>query len=241
MDYQAFQATLSSPVMWIVSAPLVIISVSQAIMFLGRCRKEAAAIGISKEKVNSAMRSSALTALGPSLSPVIVMLSLIVSIGAPTAWMRLCDVGAARTELGVCSLMASLLGVEMNTETFGAEAFTYSLWGMALNNFGWLGMVFFFTHRMDGITAKMEEKFDSKWIKVMMNSASIGLFAYLLINQIQSLAMTKLTPAVIGAVMQLLITKGFRKNKRLQELSLGISLLCGMLITQALINAGIVA
>ena len=129
----------------------------------------------------------------------------------------------------------------MNTESFGAEAFTYSLWGMALNNFGWLGMVFFFTHRMDSITAKMEEKFNPAWIKVMMTSASVGLFAYLLINQIKTLAMTKLAPAIIGAGMQLIITTFLKGNKRLQELSLGISLLCGMLITQALINAGIVA
>ena len=49
--------------------------------------------------------------------------------------MRLCDVGAARTELGVISLTSTLAGAEVGSASFGTEAFSYALWGMALNNF----------------------------------------------------------------------------------------------------------
>ena len=131
-----FQQMINSPGLWIVSSFLVIISVSQAVVFMRAALKEASSIGIDKDRRKAAIRSASITALGPSLSPVITLLSLIVVVGAPTTWMRLCDVGAARTELGVVSLTSTLAGVEVGSAAFGSQAFSYALWGMALNNFG---------------------------------------------------------------------------------------------------------
>ncbi len=87
-----------------------------------RGTKEASNLGIEKTGIK-AIRSASVTAIGPSLSPVITLLSLVAVIGAPTTWMRLCDVGAARTELGVISLTSNLSGVEVGSAAFGAEAF----------------------------------------------------------------------------------------------------------------------
>ena len=66
--------------------------------------KRAKELGIEKERYIPAIRSAAITSIGPSLSPVIVLLSMIAVVGAPTAWMRLNDVGAARTELSMVAI-----------------------------------------------------------------------------------------------------------------------------------------
>ena len=131
-----FQKMINSPGLWLVSSILVIISVSQAIVFMRAALKEASVVGIAKEKKAAAIRSACITAIGPSLSPVITLLSLVAVVGAPTTWMRLCDVGAARTELGVLALTSNLAGVEVGSAEFGAQAFSFGLWGMALNNLG---------------------------------------------------------------------------------------------------------
>ncbi|HGM3773579.1 TPA: DUF5058 family protein [Clostridioides difficile] len=231
-----FQEMINSPGLWIVSSFLVIISVVQAIVFMKAALKEASNLGIERNGIKAAIRSASVTAIGPSLSPVITLLSLVAVIGAPTTWMRLCDVGAARTELGVISLTSNLSGVEVGSAAFGAEAFSYALWGMALNNLGWLFVVFILGHRMRGIVEKMNMKYNPTWVKKLLAGATVGLFAYLLSNQIKTFEIPKLTPAIISAIVMLVLTTLFKKNQRLQELSLGIAMLIGMFGTQIILS-----
>ncbi|EGT4231425.1 TPA: DUF5058 family protein [Clostridioides difficile] len=231
-----FQEMINSPGLWIVSSFLVIISVVQAIVFMKSALKEASNLGIERKGIKAAIRSASVTAIGPSLSPVITLLSLVAVIGAPTTWMRLCDVGAARTELGVISLTSNLSGVEVGSAAFGAEAFSYALWGMALNNLGWLLVVFILGHRMRGIVEKMNVRYNPTWVKKLLAGATVGLFAYLLSNQIKTFEIPKLTPAVISAIVMLVLTTLFKKNQRLQELSLGIAMLIGMFGTQIVLS-----
>ncbi|MBJ8572423.1 DUF5058 family protein [Clostridioides difficile] len=231
-----FQEMINSPGLWIVSSFLVIISVVQAIVFMKAALKEASNLGIERKGIKAAIRSASVTAIGPSLSPVITLLSLVAVIGAPTTWMRLCDVGAARTELGVISLTSNLSGVEVGSAAFGAEAFSYALWGMALNNLGWLFVVFILGHRMRGIVEKINMKYNPTWVKKLLAGATVGLFAYLLSNQIKTFEVPKLTPAIISAIVMLVLTTLFKKNQRLQELSLGIAMLIGMFGTQIILS-----
>ncbi|MDN9636913.1 DUF5058 family protein [Clostridioides difficile] len=231
-----FQEMINSPGLWIVSSFLVIISVVQAIVFMKAALKEASNLGIERKGIKAAIRSASVTAIGPSLSPVITLLSLVAVIGAPTTWMRLCDVGAARTELGVISLTSNLSGVEVGSAAFGAEAFSYALWGMALNNLGWLFVIFILGHRMRGIVEKMNMKYNPTWVKKLLAGATVGLFAYLLSNQIKTFEIPKLTPAIISAIVMLVLTTLFKKNQRLQELSLGIAMLIGMFGTQIILS-----
>lgn len=231
-----YQSMINSPGLWIVSSFLVVISVSQAVVFMRAALKEASSIGIDKERRRAAIRSASITALGPSLSPVITLLSLIVVVGAPTTWMRLCDVGAARTELGVLALTSQLAGVDVGSAAFGSQAFSYALWGMALNNFGWLFVVFILGHRMNKVVTNMNAKYDPAWVKKLLAGATLGLFAYLLSNQIKAMTMPKLTPAIISAVVMFVLTTVFKKNQRLQELSLGIAMLVGMFGAQLIFS-----
>ncbi|CZR96038.1 MULTISPECIES: DUF5058 family protein [Clostridioides] len=231
-----FQEMINSPGLWVVSSFLVIISVVQAIVFMKAALKEASALGIERKGIKAAIRSASVTAIGPSLSPVITLLSLVAVIGAPTTWMRLCDVGAARTELGVISLTSNLSGVEVGSAAFGAEAFSYALWGMALNNLGWLFIVFILGHRMSGIVEKMNMKYNPVWVKKLLAGATVGLFAYLLSNQIKTFEIPKMTPAIISSIVMLVLTTLFKKNQRLQELSLGIAMLIGMFGTQIILS-----
>ena len=82
---------------------------------------------------------------------------------------------------------------------------------------------------MSGVVEKMNTKYNPVWVKKLLAGATVGLFAYLLANQIQDLQMPKLTPAIISAVVMLLLTTVLKKYQRLQELALGISMLVGMI------------
>ena len=187
-----------------------------------------------RERCVAGMRSAMITAIGPAFAPVIVLLALIAVLGAPTAWMRLNDVGAARTELAMVTLSAKVIGVDPQSAAINLKAYTYSLWGMALNNVGWMLVALLFTHRMGTMVTKLNQKYDPKWIKYLMSGASIGLFAFLLSGQLVNAKINNWYAAFISAASMLLISKIFKKHQRLQELALGISMIVGMLLTTAI-------
>ena len=231
-----FQAMINSPGLWIASSVMVIATMVQALVFFRTSLKEAHEIGIERQRYRAGIRSAIITSIGPSFSPVIVLLSMVAVIGAPTTWMRLCDVGAARTELAVISLAAGMAGAEVGTESFGTTAFSYSLWAMALDNLGWLVIVLLLNHRMSGIVVKMNEKLNPKWVKLLMGGATLGLFAYLLTNQLVGKTSIKWAAAILSGVIMLVLTTAFKKHQRIQELALGISMLGGMFLTQAIMG-----
>ena len=230
---------VNSPGLWIASSFMVIAVVGMAVIFFNAGIKEAKRIKIPKERYKAGIRSAAISAIGPSLSPVVILLSMIAIVGAPTTWMRLSDVGAGRTEIAVISMAANSAGAAVGTSGFGLKAFTYSLWAMALNNFGWLFVVLVFTHRMDKGVEILYSKFNKKWIKMLLAGSTLGLFGYLLTGQLisstkGSINSKNVAAALISAVCAAIITKAFPKNKRLKEVSLGISMIAGMAGAQIL-------
>jgi len=231
-----FQEIINGKDIWLASSIMVIVSLVQSAFFLKVSWQEAGTLGFSRKQRIACIRSAALTAAGPSLSPIIIMISMIAIVGAPTTWMVLNNVGAARTELAVITIAANFAGVDANSIDMGMKAFTYALWAIALNGFGWLVVVFLLNHRMTHIVTRLNETYDQKWITAMMSGANLGLFAYLLSGQLVGKASSNYLAAVIAGATMLLLTQGLKKYQFLQEISLGLSLLVGMFLTQLIVN-----
>jgi len=230
------QAIMNSPGLWIASSFTVIVVIAQSIMFFRAGIKEAKRLEMPKERYISGLRSAMITAIGPSFASVIVLLSLLSIVGAPTTWMRLSDIGAARTEIAMITLSSGLLGIDPASAEFGVKAFSYSIWGMALNNLGWIMVALLLTHRMTKAVETLNTKYDPAWIKLLLYGATVGLFSYLLNKQVlgKGLDFSKITAAIISALAMFFITKLFKKNQRLQELGLGIAMLIGMFVSNAI-------
>lgn len=233
---------INSPGMWLACCPIVVVILSLSFIYFRIGLKRAKEIGLTREQYIPAIRSAAITSLGPSLSPVIVLLSMIAIVGAPTAWMRLNEVGAARTELSMVTMACGLLGIDPSSADFGVQAFSYATWGMALNDVGWFVVALLMTHRMGDAVDYLNRKYDRKWINMLMAGATLGVTGYLLANQIMSkllvtdadllLRMKGLLPALIAGMVMIIINRFFGKHQRLQELALGIAMLTGMFLAQ---------
>ena len=231
------QEVINSPGMWAASSIMIMVILMQSVIYLRASWKEGKRIGISRDKMTAGMRSAMITAVGPSLSPVIILLALIAVTGAPTTWMRMNDIGAARSELAMVAQATGVLGIEPSSPPqFGAEGFSYALWGMALNDFGWMFFTFILTHKMSEYVAKLNAKYDPQWIKLMTFGATIGLFAFLLSPRLVTLVPGNWVAAGASGATMLLISKLLSKHQRLQELALGIAMLVGMFLTAAVFN-----
>ncbi|GHS97381.1 hypothetical protein AGMMS50276_17320 [Synergistales bacterium] len=215
--------------MWVASGVMVLVIIVQCTLFMREALKGANVLGIPRERYMGAMRAAFFTTIGPALSPAIIMIGLVMIVGVPTAWMRLCDVGAARSELGALTIASKVIGVDPSSPDYDLVAYSYSMWGMALNNVGWMFFAVILTHRMSGIVTSLGKKYSVKRITYCTTGASVGLFAYLLANQIVvNHAVKKDVSAVAAALAMLLITYGLSKVKHLREFSLGIAMIVGM-------------
>lgn len=88
----------NSPLMWLGAAVAVGIVVFQSVLFFRKSLVAAKEAGISQEQINSAIKSSAISSIGPAVVILVTMISLIVSMGAPVSWMRLSFIGSVNYE-----------------------------------------------------------------------------------------------------------------------------------------------
>ena len=226
---ETLQAVQNSVGMWLASGVMIAVIVVQSVLFMREALIGARKYEIPRETCMKSIRAAFFTSIGPALSPAIVMVGLVMIVGVPTAWMRLCDVGAARSELGMIGIAADLIGVKPNTPQFDLRAYSYAMWGMAFNNFGWMAVALLLTHRMTGIVSALGKKYNEKRIAYCTVGASIGLFGYLLANQLViAPKMDKTVAALSAAAAMLFIVYGLKKYRRLKEFSLGIAMIVGM-------------
>lgn len=229
MNVQEF---MNSPMLWLLSSLMVINILVMASVFMKVAYKATQDTGMPKGEVIAGLRSAMITAIGPSFAPVIVLVALMAIIGGPTAWMRMNDIGAARTELAMAQISAEAAGSSLEGGALTLAGFIFILWGAALNNMGWIVIGGYGAPFLDKAVVYLKENFNATWVKLLMAGASFGLFATLLSNSIvkKNIDTNNLWAAIISFCVMVFIGKALAKYKRLQEFSLGISMLVGMFV-----------
>ncbi len=222
---------MNSPMLWAVSSIMIITILTEAMLFMRQAFKSAEKMGIPKSECMAGMRSAMITAIGPSFSPVIVLIALMAVLGGPTAWMRMNDIGAARTELAMSAIATGMVGSSMEAGKLSLIGFVFALWGMALNNSGWIVFGGYSASYLQGAVDYMNKKFDISWVKLLMAAAALGLFSSLLGASIiakGNIVVKNLFAGVVAYVAMTVISQIFKKYQRIQEFSLGLAMLIGM-------------
>jgi hypothetical protein len=227
---------MNSPMLWVMSSFMIINLFLMALMFLRLCFKNAEKLGIPKEECITGLRSAVFTAIGPAFAPVIVLIALMAVLGGPTAWMRMNDIGAARTELAMSAIATGMAGSSLEAGKLTMLGFIFALWGMALNNSGWIIIGGYGAPSLNKAVDYLKNNFNDAWVKLFMAAAALGLFSTLLGNAIIKKGVVNqknLFAAVVSFVAMLVIGRFFKGNKKIQEFSLGLAMLVGMFVTAA--------
>ena len=169
--------------------------------------------------------------MGPPSEAISVMSMMdratVGPMAATTAWMRMNDVGSGRTELAIASMVGDMVTAEAGTPEWELQNISYAVWAQGIDVAGWLIGAMIMIVAGSAVTKTLNEKFNPKWIKMLMGGCLVSLFSYLLINQVYGKTPPVIIAAVGGGVSMLILNKLFGSNKRLQELSLGISIIVG--------------
>ncbi|WP_353094789.1 DUF5058 family protein [Tissierella praeacuta] len=227
MDY--LQIANSFP-MWLAAGLAITLALFQAIIFAKKSYSTGKEIGLTEEQMKSAMKSSFITSLGPSVVILTGLLSLLVTVGGPMAWMRLSFIGSVMFEMMAAGFGTEAVGVKMGIDPMTNIAFTNAVWTMILGSIGWIIFSTLTADKMEKVQTKFS-KGDKGMLGIISIAAMLGSFGSLASGHL--VAMNKNTVAAIvgGIIMLILSPISEKKNiKWLKEWALTIALFGGMIV-----------
>lgn len=226
----ALQIANSLP-MWIACGLAVGLVVVQAAVFAKNAWSAGKKMGITEKQMKSAVKSSAITSIGPSIVILSGMLSLLISVGGPMAWMRLSLIGSVMFESIAAGIGTSSVGVQLGADTLTPEALTMAVWAMILGSIGWVVFATFSADKMEKVQEKVAGGNPAKLMSIA-TAAIIGAFSAMSAQHITKLNKNSIACILGAVIMGALITLGEKKNiKWLKEWNLTISILAALVIT----------
>lgn len=241
MDYQV---AMKDPIMWAMCIPAVLVAVIQAILISKKILDVGPIVELSRKDSIKAFRTGAVASIGPAMSSVVVMISLMAFLGPAFTWLRLCFIGSAAAESAAASMGAAAMGVELGGVGYDITAFANSIWACTLNAFGWLFMAGVFTPKLGNIREKISGT-DPNIMGIISTSAMVGVFMALTvgyvdggINAIGGSFLKDggigLIALVMGVGLMGLVTVASKKHPKLKEHTLSITLIIGLAVVCAL-------
>ena len=217
--------------MWLACALPVAFVILQAVLFARGAYKSGKKLGLNDKQMKKAMKSSAVTSIGPSIVVLSAMLSLLVSVGGPIGWMRLSMIGSVMFESIAAGLGTASVGVQLGADTLTPLALDMAVWTMILGSIGWIIFATISASRMDKVQHKISGGDPAK-LMAISSAAIIGAFSSMSSSHLIKLNKNSVA-CVLGAVfMAILLTISEKKNiKWLKEWNLTISILAAMIIT----------
>lgn len=225
MDY--LQIANSAPV-WIICALSIATVITQSVIFIVRSYKTAPKRGLSKAQCNLAVRTGMLTSIGPSISSLLVILSLVAVVGGPIAWMRLSMIGSASTELTAATVGAQAYGAVLGGEGYNLNAMATSWFTMAINGCGWLVVTLLFTHRIGQVKDKIGGTKTAAFA-IVTAACNLGLCANMLAPYVIKLN-AQTVSVVVGAASAFVLMQIAKKTKWLKPYVLGFSMIVGIVV-----------
>lgn len=218
---------------WLVAGAAVAVVFVQAFLFARKSYSTGLKLGLTRAQMNDAIKSSAITAIGPSFVVLSSMIALLVAVGGPMAWMRLSFIGSAQFEMMAMNFGAQAAGVTVGQDEMTLVAFANAVWIMILGSIGWIIVATLSADKMD----KVQAKFSGNNTALMGAIATAAVLAAFGSNSAPHLiALDKRTVACVagGVIMMILSPIADKKNiKWLREWCLFFALMGGMLVAVA--------
>lgn len=225
--------------MWVACGLAVLVVIGQALIFAKNAYAAGDKVGLTKDQMKKAMKSSAITSIGPSIVVLSGMLSLLVTVGGPIAWMRLSMIGSVMFEAIAAGIGTNVVGVTLGTDVLTNEALGMALWTMVLCSIGWVIFATFSANRMDKIQHKISGG-DTRKLIAISTGAVIGVFSAMCAQHLVKVVDFEnggLVPSkaaiacVLGGLFMAIMMKISEKVPALKEWNLTVSILLAMIIS----------
>lgn len=221
-------AVVTEPGMWVLCFAMIAVVVVQTVIFMRKAWQCGRKMGLSKQQMLRGIRGGAITAIAPSLSLFIALVSFIAILGQPMALARLSLSGSIMYNGYAVECAATAMGYPAGTSQFDLTTYANAFWVMAIGACGWLLMVACFTHKLEGLRLKVVGG-HAELLPVVTASAILGAFGFQAAKSLVVLGRPTVAVLASGATM-ILVTFVAQtcRWQWLKEWSLGLAMVAGM-------------
>lgn len=126
----SYKEVSESSLLYVLVIVSLLIIAAICVYYLLLCMRKAKEMGISKQKVNEIIKSTAIFSIVPSIAIAIGLVTLVIVIGIPYAWFRLSVIGSVSYELMASNMALSALKLDLANAD--ADAFGLIMWVMCV-------------------------------------------------------------------------------------------------------------
>lgn len=222
-----------APILWIAAIGVFLVITVQSVVYLRAAMRAAPDAGMSRAELTAALRTGAVSALGPSLAVVFIAISLLPVFGTPAVLARIGLIGSASFETLSAQTASETLGVELGGPGYDDAAFALVLFTMSVGGAAWMVTTLVFTPLLRRADRRVRA-LNPAVMAIVPSAGMITAFSYLGLTETAKSNVHLITFGTGAAVMVVLHVLGARLRMRwIKEWALGIAMLC------ALIMAGI--
>lgn len=225
-----YTSMANSLALWFACAPAVMWVVFQAWIFFKRSRADSLRMGIAPLQVKRAIRSASIASVAPCFVMLSAMLTLMIYVGAPVAWLRVDFIGSVSYELVAAKFAADGMGITLGSAEMDADFLAAAIIIMTTGCVPWVLFAAIFSDKMEKVNAFMSGG-NAKLVPVLGIGAVLGCFGSLTID-----TMYPLGPSTGAAISSGVLMGGitlFNQKAKLQwltEWGLTICMLVGMTV-----------
>ena len=228
MDYLEIA---NSSLLWIGCGLCVCLVGFQSLLFVRRSLLVGKKLRITDAQIKSAVKSSLISSIGPSLVILAGMVSLLVAMGGPISWFRLSFIGSVAFELMAAGFGAKASGVTLGGQDMNSVAFACGVWTMTLGSIGWVLFTALTTHKLDRFRYVLAGG-KKAMLPIVAAGAMCGAFAYLSLDRVfrfDSQTVAACSGFIIMATFMIINKK--TQKQWIREWAFTISMFAGMLIS----------
>jgi hypothetical protein len=224
-----YKTIANSHIVYLLCSAVILFVLIQSIIFLVKSWKRGKQLGMSREKMLKAVKTSAVFSIVPSIPIVISLISIAPVLGIPFSWLRLSIVGSAPYELIAADIGAKSMGIEkLGADGYTGQVFANSMWVMTKGILWGLLMCIFFLKKYQNRMKNIKSK-DSKWMTILINALFFGMLSVFIGPPIVKGGIA-LAVLASSAIIMTILTFIAKKAKLgwLNEFALSISMVGGM-------------
>ncbi len=227
-----------NPTLWVFAAILIVLVLVQSSLFYRMAlRFNKKHNLVTKQELNSSMRTGAIAAIGPSLNTIVIALALIAMVGGATTFMRCGVIGAPAWELYMANIAASAAGVKFGSPEFTKSVMTLCLFCMVFASFPYFLNTIIMLKPLDKAVEKAKAKGSkTSFMPYLGTAAMMGLVSYAVMDYLSETG--NIVAGIVSGVACFAITKAASKikNSTLASFNLAIGMVAGMIAGQLYVS-----
>ncbi|MEG1520432.1 MAG: DUF5058 family protein, partial [Clostridia bacterium] len=169
----------NSGFLYLLTVIIVVFVSLSCIFFMVNAYKEGIKRGMSKEKLNKVISSSAVFSIAPSFAILLTVLTLAGNMGMPFPWLRLSVIGAISYEIPAAQNAAAAI-VATNPTIYEAAStamgFSTIAYAMTIGIICGVPFIPFVVPKIRNGMSKIKAK-DEKWSKILTDALFLGLIS----------------------------------------------------------------